>query len=51
MFRYLILALSVMSASADLMFSAGFSDDAVFQRSAVDGHRVYGFVDGAYNKV
>lgn len=26
-----------------LSFSAGFSDDSVFQRSGVEGHRVYGF--------
>lgn len=31
-------------ASADLIFSAGFSDDAVFQRSPTDGAMVYGFV-------
>lgn len=46
---FLGVALATMAryTSADLVFSAGFSDDAVFQRSATDGAFVYGFVDGS----
>lgn len=46
---FLGVALAAMArcTSADLVFSAGFSDDAVFQRSATDGAFVYGFVDGS----
>ena len=42
---WLCLGCVAGSASANLIFSAGFSDDAVFQRST-DGAMVYGFVDG-----
>ena len=35
------------SVAAQLSFSAGFSDDAVLQRSATQGAAVYGFVAGS----
>lgn len=42
-FVLLACLLSVQSAQAQLVFSAGFTDDAVFQRSATQGASVYGF--------
>jgi hypothetical protein len=44
----LALALATRVVSGSLVFSAGFSDDAVFQRSSTDGAMVYGFVDGEF---
>ena len=40
-----IVAVMLQSASAKLVFSAGFSDNAVLQRSFTDGAAVYGFTD------
>ena len=43
------LAALLQPAAADnrLIFSAGFSDNAVFQRSATDGAMVYGFTSSS----
>ena len=41
----MIVAVMLQSASAKLVFSAGFSDDGVLQRSSADGAAVYGFTD------
>jgi hypothetical protein len=43
MLRWLVLTLLYRSAASQLVFSAGFSDDAVLQRSANSGAVVYGF--------
>ena len=40
-----LAALSVVESHSKLAFSAGFSDNAVLQRSVDEGAKVYGFVD------
>ena len=48
----LLVTRSPHLARADLVFSAGFSDDAVLQRTtSSDGAMVYGFTDSLQDKV
>jgi hypothetical protein len=51
MIKGLLCVLLLSSVAGDLIFSAGFSDDAILQRSATAGAAIYGFATASTDPI